>query len=40
MNRNASCTAACWAASITAATVGGATAHSVDTDLTGEKVRS
>jgi hypothetical protein len=40
MNRSASRTAAWWACSITAATVGGATAHGVDTDFTGEKVRS
>jgi hypothetical protein len=33
-------TAAWWARSITAATAGSATAHNVDTDFTGENVRS
>ena len=39
-NRNASLIAARWACSIWAATAGSANAHSVDTLLTGEKVRS
>ena len=39
-NANASFTAARWARSITAATAGSATAHKVDTDFTGENVRS
>ena len=40
MNVNASCTADWWARSMTAATAGSATAYRVETDLTGEKVRS
>jgi hypothetical protein len=40
MNAKASVTAARWARSITAATAGSATAHNVDTDFTGENVRS
>jgi len=40
MKLNASFTAASWACSMTAAVVGSATAHSVETLLTGEKVRS
>ena len=40
MNLNASFTAAWWARSMTAATAGSATAHRVETDFTGEKVRS
>ncbi len=40
MNAKASFTAFWWARSITAATVGSATAHNADTDFTGENVRS
>jgi hypothetical protein len=40
MNANASLIAAWWARSITAATAGSATAHNVETDFTGENVRS
>jgi hypothetical protein len=40
MNVNASLTAAWWARSITAATAGSATAHKVETDFTGENVKS
>jgi hypothetical protein len=40
MNANESLTAAWCARSITAATAGSATAHNVDTDFTGENVRS
>jgi hypothetical protein len=40
MNVNASVTAAWWARSIAAATPGSATAHKVDTDFTGENVKS
>src|SRR5829696_4294937 len=37
---SASCTATSWAFSITAANAGSATAHKLDTDFTGENVRS
>ena len=40
MNVSASLTAAWWARSIAAATAGSAIAHKVDTDFTGENVRS
>jgi len=40
MNARASATAAWWACSIVAAVVGSASAHRLDTLLTGEKVRS
>src|SRR5215216_6985731 len=40
MNAKASLTAAWWACSIAAATAGSATAHKVDTDFTGENVKS
>lgn len=40
MNAKASRTAAWWASSIRAAVAGSAIAHSVETDLTGENVRS
>ena len=40
MNASASATASLWASSTCAATCGGAIAHRVLTDLTGEKVRS
>jgi len=40
MNANASFTAAWWARSITNATAGSATAHRVETDFTGENVKS
>ena len=40
MNRNASATAARCARSIAAAVLGSATAHNVETDFTGENVRS
>jgi hypothetical protein len=40
MNAKASLTASWWARSITAATAGSATAHNVETDFTGENVRS
>ena len=40
MNANASVTASWWASSTCAATCGGAIAHRVLTDFTGENVRS
>jgi hypothetical protein len=40
MNANASFTSAWWARSITTATAGSATAHRVETDFTGENVKS
>jgi hypothetical protein len=40
MNASASFTAAWWARSIAAATARSATAHKVETDFTGENVRS
>jgi hypothetical protein len=40
MNANASFKSAWWARSITTATAGSATAHRVETDFTGENVKS